>query len=82
MGPKKTSIYLRAGSLTSLVFGLLVWVYVVVIQVTHPDWLPGPIAHLEVPPFSWRLDNIGMTAFVIAAVAFFVWRLEMEKAAG
>jgi len=69
---------LRAVALTAFVFGLLVWVYVVVIQVTHPEWLVEPFSHVDVFPFDWRLDEVGMAAFAVAAVGFLVWRIEMN----
>ena len=67
---------LRAAALTAFVFGLLVWVYVVVIQVTHPEWLVEPFSHVDVFPFDWRLDEVGMAAFAVAAVGFLVWQIE------
>ena len=67
---------LRAVALTAFVFGLLVWVYVVMIQVTHPEGLYAPFSHVDIFPFNWRLDELGMTAFGIAAVGFLVWRIE------
>ena len=73
---------LRAVALTAFVFGLLVWVYVVVIQVTHPEWLVEPFSHVDVFPFDWRLDEVGMAAFAVAAVGFLVWRIEMNARNG
>jgi len=64
----------RAVALTAFVFGLLVWVYVIVIQVTHPDWVYEPFSHVQVFPFNWRVDMVGMAAFGIAAVEFFFGR--------
>jgi hypothetical protein len=58
------------------VFGLLAWLYVVAVQITHPQWLPGPLAHYHIPPFNWRVDDIGLLSFAVAAFGFFVWRLE------
>jgi hypothetical protein len=71
---------LRAVALTVFVFSLLVWGYVVVIQVTHPEWLPAPFSHVNTFPFNWRLDEIGMTAFALAAVGFLVWQIERNTA--
>jgi len=78
MGLKEWSTSLRAVALTMFVFGLLVWLYTVVIQVTHPEWLSAPLAHYDVPPFNWRIDDLGMIAFAIAALGFFMWRLDTE----
>ena len=69
---------IRVVALTAFVFGLLVWAYVIVIQVTHPDWIPGDFSHIEVFPFNWRLDNVGMSAFAVAVVGFLVWQIELN----
>ena len=69
---------LRAVALTAFVFGLLVWVYVVVVQITHPQWVTAPFSHVRVFPFDWRLDEAGMAAFAVAAVGFFVWQVEID----
>ena len=65
--------------LTAFLFGLLVWAYVVLIQVTHPEWLYGPFSHVNNFPFNWRLDNVGMTAFATSAIGFFLWKLEAHS---
>ena len=78
--PKQTTSergsLLEPFALTLFVFGLLAWLYVVLIQVTHPEWLPQTLSHVDFPPFNWRLDDVGMIAFAISAFGFFVWRLE------
>jgi hypothetical protein len=56
-------------------FGLLVWGYVVIIQVTHPEWLPDTFAHHAFPPLNWRLDDVGMIGFAIAPLGFLMWYL-------
>jgi hypothetical protein len=71
------SSLLEPFALTLFVFGLLVWLYVVLIQVTHPEWLPETMSHIDLPPFNWRLDDVGLIAFAVSAFGFFVWRLEM-----
>jgi hypothetical protein len=68
----------RAVALTAFVFSLLVWAYVVVIQVTHPRWLVEPFSHVNIYPFNWRLDEVGMMAFAVAAVGFLVWQIELN----
>jgi hypothetical protein len=73
--PEKNYIY-RSFALTIFVFSLLVWVYVVAIQITNPCWLSGPISHIPFPPFNWRLDEVGIIAFALSALGFFVWQLE------
>jgi len=80
MDPKQRLTFFEPLALTMFVFGLLTWAYVVAIQITHPDWLSSPLAHYDVPPFNWRLDDVGMIAFAVAAFGFFTWRLAcMER---
>ena len=78
---KRKNPITRAAALTAFVFGLLVWGYVVVIQVTHPEWLAEPFSHLDFFPFNWRLDEVGMAAFAIAAIGFLVWQIESKSSA-
>ena len=68
----------RPVALTAFVFGLLVWLYVVAVQLTHPDWLYEPFSHVHVFPFNWRLDEVGMFAFAVAAVGFLVWQAQLN----
>jgi len=67
---------IRAAALTVFLFSLLIWTYVVLIQVTHPDWLYLPFSHIGIFPFNWRLDDIGMTAFGLAILGFLIWQIE------
>jgi len=69
-------IVIRSVALTTFLFSLLVWCYVVIIQLMYPELLPEPFSHLTFPPFNWRLDVVGMVAFGLAAVGFFVWQIE------
>ncbi len=66
---------LEAVALTMFVFGLLVWLYVIAVQLTHPEWLRAPFSHIDFPPFNWRVDEVGILAFGVAAVGFLVWQL-------
>ena len=68
----------RVVALTGFLFGLLVWMYVVAIQITHPDWIYLPFSHVDYFPFNHRLDEIGMTAFAVAAVGFLIWQIELN----
>ncbi len=79
---KRSSSVYKALALTLFVFALLVWVYVVAVQLTHPIWLYEPFSHVEVPPFNWRVDEVGMMAFAVSAFGFFFWRLEKEDEQG
>jgi hypothetical protein len=56
-------------------FGLLAWVYGVLIQLVHPEWLPLGLSHLT----PWiRVDTFTITSFIIAAIGFLMWRLAKE----
>lgn len=68
----------RAIALTAFIFGLLVWGYVVIIQVTHPEWLYEPFSHVHVFPFNSRVDEVGITAFAVAAVGFLLWQIQLN----
>jgi hypothetical protein len=61
----------RALFSTLFLFGLLTWLYVVVLQIAHPEWLSLPLSHIDVFPFNLRVDLTGMAAFVVSALAFF-----------
>ena len=53
-------------------FGLLAWIYGVLIQLIHPEWLPLGLSHL-VP---WiRVDTFTIISFVVAAFGFLIWRI-------
>jgi hypothetical protein len=69
---------LRVFALTAFLFGLLVWAYVVVVQLTHPEWMTEPFSHVNFFPFNWRLDEVGMSAFAVAAVGFLIWQIEVN----
>lgn len=76
---KKSKIGLTAvikvlGELLFL-YGFLGWAYGVLIQITHPGWLPGPISHLT---SGLRLDTFTIAAFVVSAIGFLIWRLSRE----
>jgi hypothetical protein len=64
-----------AVGLTIFIFGLLVWGYVILIQITHPYWLPDTLSHHAFPPLNWRLDDIGMIGFAVAPLGFLMWYL-------
>jgi hypothetical protein len=62
-------------ALTAFIFGLLVWGYSVVIQVTHPDWMATPLTHIGVFPLNLRVDLMGIAGFFVSVLSFFFWRL-------
>lgn len=58
-------------------YGLLGWAYGVIIQLTHPSWLPGGLSHLTI----WiRVDTFSIVSFLLSILGFFVWRLTKESA--
>ena len=53
-------------------FGLIAWIYGVLVQLTHPEWLNLGLSHL-VP---WiRVDTFTIMSFIVAAIGFLIWRL-------
>jgi len=56
-------------------FGLFGWVYGVLVQLVHPEWLTLQLSHL----ITWiRVDTFTIICFIISAVGFFIWRLTRE----
>lgn len=56
-------------------YGFLGWVYGVLIQLFHPEWLPLGLSHLA----TWiRVDTFTVLCFIISAIGFLVWRLTKE----
>jgi hypothetical protein len=56
-------------------FGLLGWIYGVLIQLIHPEYLPLGLSHL----IPWiRVDTLTIISFIIAAIGFLTWRLTKE----
>ncbi len=56
-------------------FGLLAWLYGIIVQVTHPEWMPLSVSHL----LPWiRTDTFTILMFIVSAVGFFVWRVITE----
>jgi hypothetical protein len=73
----------RALLCTLFVFGLLVWLYVVVLQVAdlvlNLGLMSAPLTHIDVFPFNLRVDETGMVAFVVSALAFFFLQLTPKR---
>ena len=65
----------RALLSTLFVFGLLTWLYVVIVQMVSPGVLSAPLTHIDAFPFNLRVDVTGMVAFVVSALAFFFLQL-------
>jgi hypothetical protein len=71
----KLLIIVKVFSQILFLFGLLAWLDGVVVQVTHPEWLPLSVSHL----LPWiRTDTFTILMFIVSAVGFFVWRVIAE----
>jgi len=56
-------------------YGLLGWIYGVLVQITHPYWLPLALSHLT----TWiRVDTFAVLSFILSIIGFFVWRLTQK----
>jgi hypothetical protein len=56
-------------------YGLLGWSYGVLIQITHPRWLPLGLSHLT----AWiRVDTFAIMSFILSIIGFFIWRVTKE----
>jgi hypothetical protein len=56
-------------------FGLLAWVYGVLVQLIHPEWLSLGLSHI----IPWiRVDTFTIISFVVAAIGFLTWRITKE----
>ncbi|MGA2790626.1 MAG: hypothetical protein ABSF00_07645 [Candidatus Bathyarchaeia archaeon] len=64
----------RALFLTTFLFGLLTWSYVIMVQMIHPDWVALPMSHIGIFPFNLRVDVTGIVAFLVSALSFFLWQ--------
>lgn len=54
---------LSALLITIAIFGFFGWIYVVVIQITHPDFLTIQLSHWT----PWlKTDNFGMISFIVS----------------
>jgi hypothetical protein len=68
-------IVLKVAGEFLFLFGLLGWVYGVLVQLIHPEWLPFGLSHL----IPWiRIDSFTIICFVVAAIGFLIWRLAKE----
>ena len=69
----------RAFLSTLFLFGLLTWLDVAIVQLTHPEWLSEPFTHINAFPFNLRTDVTGIVAFVVSALAFFFLQLTPKR---
>lgn len=71
--PKKI---IKSVSLTFFVFGLLGWVYIVLVALVHPETLTVQLTHLT----PWiREDTYGILSFIVAFTSFFIWNLVKDN---
>jgi hypothetical protein len=58
-------------------YGLLGWIYGVLIQLTHPEFLATSLSHLT----TWiRVDTFAVLSFILSIIGFFMWGLTRETA--
>jgi len=58
-------------------YGLLGWIYGVLVQLVHPDWLTLGLTHL----IPWiRVDTFAVISFIVSGVGFLMWMLTRELA--
>jgi hypothetical protein len=56
-------------------YGFSSWIYGVVIQVSHPEYLTAPLSHLT----PWiRVDTFAMIGFIVSIIGFFMMRYWKE----
>ena len=56
-------------------FGLLAWIYGVLIQLIEPATLASGLSHL----IPWiRVDTFTILSFIVSAIGFLIWRLAKE----
>ena len=71
-----TSVVKVVGELL-FVYGLLGWIYGVIVQITHPNWLTLRLSHLT----EWlRVDTFTIASFIVSAIGFLIWMLAKELA--
>ncbi len=74
-GFEKFLLAVKAFSQVLFLYGFFAWIYGVVIQVAHPEWLPLQLSHLT----PWiRVDTFTILSFIISAIGFFIWRVIAE----
>ncbi len=62
-------------SKTAFVFGLLVWLYVIAMQVARPESVSWTFTYwLRV-----RMDFVGEISFLVSLAGFFVWQFVTKK---
>lgn len=75
--------YAEEIGLTMFVFGLLIWLYVIIFQLLYPQWVTegAAFSHLRFPPFDWRVDDVGILSFAVSVIGFLIWRVQVKRLA-
>jgi hypothetical protein len=56
-------------------YGLLGWIYGVLVSLAHPDFLSLDLSHLT----TWiRTDTFTIISFIVSILGFLMWRLTRE----
>ena len=56
-------------------FGLLGWIYGVLVQIIHPHWQYASLSTL----IPWiQVNAFAIVSFIIAAIGFIMWKLTKE----
>ena len=75
MNTDDTRAILKVVGEAFFLYGLLGWIYGVLIQITHPRFLPFALSHL----IPWiRIDTFTVLSFILSIIGFFIWRLTRE----
>jgi hypothetical protein len=75
--PHAIFAFFRVAGEALFVYGLLGWIYGVLIQMTNQDLLPTGLSHLT----PWiRVDTFAVLSFILSIIGFFIWRLTKETA--
>jgi hypothetical protein len=70
-----TRAVLRVIGEALFLYGLIGWIYGVLVQLTHPRWLPLALSHL----ITWiRIDTFTVLSFILSIIGFFMWRLTRD----
>ena len=68
-------IVLKVAGEFLFLFGLLAWIYGVLIQLITPEFQYDSLS----PLIPWiRVDAFAIVGFVVAAIGFLIWRLTKE----
>ena len=60
----------QAASFTLFIFGLLGWLYIVIVSFVRPETLTIQLTHLT----PWiREDTFGIICFAVSFISFFIW---------